>query len=117
MLNHISIHIPPVVKKLGPENMSSHAPNGFVSSFSQPFVAELLCVEIMNFKGAVVNMGRGVCTHKESVVVYQVLSPINMCENSDILLLSFTLDIEKVGWYNIEIPSVELELLWEFLDA
>ena len=87
MLNHVSCCIPPVVEQLRPQDMPSDSPHALISFRSQPLVAQILCVEIMHFKGAVVHMRSLVCGHKESVMVCIARTNVDVGEDGDVELL------------------------------
>ena len=54
-------------------------------------------------------------SEKERVVIYGFLSQIKMHEHCDRDSLAILFDVDKVGWYEVEGRSIELELRLEIL--
>ena len=50
MLHHISRGVPPVIKNLASEDVSADTPHAFIAFACQPVVAELLCIEVVDFE-------------------------------------------------------------------
>ena len=74
--------------------MPSDSPHALISFRSQPPVAQILCVEIMHFKGAVMYVRSLVCGHKERVMVCIARANVDVGEGGDVELLPcFVFDV------------------------
>jgi hypothetical protein len=79
-------------------------------------MAQLLGVEVVHLKGAVVDMRLGgIGAEEDAVVVYEGIAEVEVGEHGYEDLLAFVLDVEEVGWYNVEVGGVELEEVVELL--
>lgn len=50
MLNHVSCGIPPIIKDLTTKNMAANTPDRLVALLSEPLVAQLLCVKVVDLE-------------------------------------------------------------------
>lgn len=112
MLNHVACGIPPVIKKLAPENVSPDAPNRRVPLTLQPLMAKALRVKVMDLETAVVNMGRGVRRQENSMVISIRLAEVNVREDGDMLprALGPMVDIQDIRRHNVEGARVPAHL-------
>ena len=119
MLNHESRWIPPVIEQLRPKDMPSDTPDRLVAFLLQPLVAEVLCVEIMDFEGAVVDVRCFGLVQEEAMVVYVFGASVDVSEERNVLLRSVLVGFhpEKVRGDNVEGSRVELDLRLEVLHA
>ena len=117
MLNHIPMHIPPVIENLGTKNMSPNAPNSLIPLFRKPLVTKLLGVYIVDLEGAVVDMRGGIRTHEEGMVVHQILATVDMREDGYCFFGFASFHVEEVCWDDVEVLGVEVEFGLEVLDA
>ena len=88
--------------------MSPHAPNRFISFPIQVLMTKVLRINVVDLKGAMMNMGRQVRAQEEAVMIDIVGSTVDMCEESDILFLTVLLNVQKVTRHDIEVRSVEV---------
>lgn len=109
MLNHVTSRVPPVVKDLGTENMPSHTPHRLVSLPCEPIVPQLLGIEVVNFKGAVVNMRSLVRAHEEGMVVNGVASLVDVGKHCDVDFLAVFFHVEEIARDEVEIPGIEVK--------
>lgn len=117
VLNHITGSIPPIIKDLRTENVSADTPNRLVAFVRQPLMSQFLCIKIMDLEGTMVNVGCGVCAHEETVVIDVLISPIDMREQRDILLVAFIFHVQEVSRHKIECCRIESDEILELLCA
>lgn len=114
MLNHIPVRIPPVVKNLRSQNVPSYAPDRLVALLGQPLVAQHLCVIIVHLERTVVYMTGVAGRHEEAVMVDIVLTTVYVREHSNRLLsLVREGDLKEVGWHDVEVCQIKLNLRFE----
>ena len=101
MLNHIPRSIPPIIKKLAPQNMSSNSPNTLIPFTNKPLVAQVLGIEVVHFEGAVVHVRGGVSGHEEGVVVGVSGADVDVAKDGDVGAEGGVgrvgVDVEEVG--------------------
>ena len=88
--------------------MSPHAPNRFVSFPIQVLMTKVLRINVVDLKGAMMNMGGWVRAQEEAVMINVVCSTVDMCEESDILFLTVLLHVQEITRHDIEVRSVEV---------
>lgn len=71
-------------------------------------MTKMLRINVVDLKGAMMNMGRRVRAQEEAVMIDIVGSTVDMCEESDILFLTVLLNVQKVTRHDIEVRSVEV---------
>lgn len=103
----------PIIKNLTPQNMPSNPPNIPIPLLSQPLVPQRLRIKIMHLKRAMMHMRlrnttiRRQRTQKDSMVINQILSPIQMRKHRDFLPRPIRLlNIKHVRGHNIEVLRV-----------
>lgn len=98
MLHNITSGIPPVIKDLRAQDMSTHAPGQLVPLLRQPLMAQLLGVKVVHLKGAVVYVStRGIGAEEDAVVVHEDVAEVQVGKHRHEDLLAFVFDIEEVG--------------------
>ena len=115
MLDHVTSRVPPLVEDMRTEDMPSHSPHRLVPLSCQPVVSQLLGIEVVNFKGAMMYMRGLVCAHEEGMVVNGVASPIDVSEHCYVHFLTILFHVEEVTRDEVEIPGVEVKHGWEVL--
>jgi hypothetical protein len=94
--------------------MPPNTPHALVPLLREPLVSEMLCVKVVDFIRAVVHMRTGASRYEESVVVHIVLTSVQMCKDSDDMLLAIrSRDVKDVRWNYIEMLSIPFNLLVE----
>jgi hypothetical protein len=79
-------------------------------------MAQLLGVEVVHLKGAVVDMRPGrIGAEEDAVVVYKGIAEVEVGEHGYEDLVTFVFDVEKVGWDDVEVGCVKAEEGVEFL--
>ena len=86
--------------------MPTYTPNTLIPFTDQPFMSQVLRIEVMNFEGAVVYMRSRVSIHEESMVIRVCGSNIEMKKSGDIFanrgVLGVRVDVEEVCRYEVE---------------
>lgn len=106
MLHHIPRSIPPIIKDLTTQYMSSDSPYALIPLTGKPFVPQVLGVEIMHFETTVVNVRGWVRGHEECVVVCVAGSEVYVEEYGDVGALGW---LSRVGGYVEEVCRGEVE--------
>lgn len=121
MLHHIPGSIPPVVEELGAEDVAANTPNRFVVFGDEPFVAEVLRVEVVDFETAVVHVRSGVPRHEECMVVCEIFAYVDVAEGGHVFALrrvrGVGIYVEEVGWGEVKGSCVPMELGRKVLHA
>lgn len=117
MLNHVIIWVPPVVKNLRAQNVPTNAPYRPITLLDQVLMAQLLCIKIVDLKGAMVHMRSCSCAHKKTVVVNQFFAAINVGKKGHNPPWRVIVNIEKVTRHKIKVSNIKVKLLLEVLDA
>jgi hypothetical protein len=76
-------------------------------------MSKKLCVEVMNLKGAVMNVDGRLLLAKEGVMINIILAAIEMEKTGDILAIGREQDI---GWLECEVVAIEFECFVEVGD-
>lgn len=97
VLNHISHRVPSIIKDLRAQVMSTNTPNRLILLLSKPLMTQCLCVEIIYFKRAVVDMRSVVCAYEKAVVIYNPIATIGVSEERDVPPLAFLLHVQEVA--------------------
>ena len=119
MLDHVPRGVPPIIKYLGAQNVSSDAPDRLIALLGEPLVADMLGVKVMHLERAMMNMTGLVGAHEESMMIDMVRATVNVSEDGNILLVTpiRLLQIEEVGRNKVEGPGVKAHLILEVLYA
>ena len=128
MLHHVPCRVPPVVEYLASENVSANAPDRPVLLLRQPLVAEGLGVEVVDLEAAVVRVrfgAGGEGRHEHGVVVDQILAPVHVREDGDVLASRAVAvgigavqgDVEQVAGDEVEVLGVKGHRRVEVLHA
>lgn len=115
MLDHVPRGVPPIIKDLGAQNVSSDPPDRPVALLGEPLMSELLGVKVMHLERAMMNVTGFIGAHEESMMIDVVRAAVDVSEHGNILLVTpirFFL-VEKVGRNEIECSSVKAHLIWE----
>lgn len=114
VLDHEAVDVPPVVEDLGAEDVAADAPDGLVLLLLQPLVAERLGVEVVHFERAVVHVLLDArCQRREEhrVVVDQVLSPVDVCEQRHFLARwCIRLRVDVLEWHVQDVARHDVEM-------
>lgn len=112
MFDHESIHVPPVVKDLGAEDVPTQTPDELVSFLHQPVVAHGLRVHVVDLEAAVVDvrrlLSRGELDAKQRVVVDQIVAAVDVGEHSHVDRLTVRVGVENIGRNKVEVFGVKV---------
>ena len=105
--------------------MPPNPPNALVLLPSQPLMAKVLRVVVVDLETAMMHVRRGIRAHEEGVMVHGRLPAINVRENRhvfrlrpSVLILSFaSRDVQEVRGSKVEVPDVPLQLCRKVFDA
>src|SRR5436305_2230500 len=93
MFDHESVYIIPVIKNLTTKNVTANTPTQFITLLLKPLMSKKLCVEVMNLKGAVMDMDGRLFLAKEGVMINVILTAIEVEKTGDILAIGREQDI------------------------
>lgn len=117
MLNHITSGVPPVVKDLRPQDMTANAPYWRVPLLGKPLVTQILGIKIMHLKRAMMDVARLVSAHEEGVMIYKIVTTINMRKERHVLPSVRGIYVEEVRRGEVEIARIKVDLFLEILHA
>lgn len=75
----------PIVKNLTTHNMPSYTPAIFITLVAKPIMTQDLSVEIVSFKGCMVDMGLGSLKEEETMMVHQLFPSCKTIKGNNVL--------------------------------
>ena len=94
--------------------MTADTPNTLISLLGKPLVSQMLSIEVVNFKRAMMDMRTRAFAEEYGVVVSILLPSVDMGEHgyNEFVSVIFC-DVKKVCRNNVEINRVPLDLFFE----
>ena len=117
MLDHVPRGVPPIIKNLGPQNVSSDPPDRLIALLGEPLMAHMLGVKVMHLERAMMNVTGFVGAHEESMMIDMVRATVDVSEDGNILLVTpiRLFYVEKVGRDKVECSGVKAHLISKVL--
>ena len=110
MFDHEPMHIIPIIENLTSQDMSSNTPRQLVSLLLKPLMSKKLRIEIVDFKGAMMDMYGRLLLNEKRMMINKVFPAIEMEKPSYIPAVR---RIQYIRRLEREIVAIELERLVE----
>lgn len=104
----------PIVEYLRTQHMSANTPCQFILLVFQPLMTKRLDIKVMNLKTRMMNMGLRAFKEEEAVMIYHLLSSVQMHECGDITPIFV---VYHITWLEIKSRSEEIIRSSKICDA
>ena len=111
VLNHVPCRIPPVVKKLTAKDVATYSPHALVPLLAEPVMSQLEGIEIVDFKGTVVNVSSFGSIEEDLVVVYEFWALVDVSKEGNVVFAPGGSSVgDEAAGYEVDVARVPIQL-------